>query len=97
VKILAIEKEPSNARPEASKPYLRTEAARVWELYQSGIIREMCFRQDRTEAVPVLECTGTEEAYEILGSLPLVREGFIAFDVIPLRPYPGFTRLFVPD
>jgi hypothetical protein len=30
----------------------------------------------------------------ILADLPFVREGLIAFDLIPLRAYPGFERLF---
>jgi hypothetical protein len=30
----------------------------------------------------------------VLETLPLVREGLIAFEVIPLKPYPGLWRLF---
>jgi hypothetical protein len=29
-----------------------------------------------------------------LATLPLVSQGLIDFDLIPLRPYPGFARLF---
>ncbi|NPV71042.1 MAG: hypothetical protein HPY55_10415 [Firmicutes bacterium] len=43
----------------------------------------------------ILECTGPAEAPEILATLPLVQQGLIEFDVIPLKPYPGFSRLFV--
>jgi hypothetical protein len=46
------------------------------------------------EAVLVLECTDVEEANEVLNTLPLVKEGLITFDFIPLAPYPGFARLF---
>jgi hypothetical protein len=31
----------------------------------------------------------------VLGMLPLVQQGLITFEVIPLVPYPGFSRLFV--
>jgi hypothetical protein len=34
------------------------------------------------------------EAAKILDQLPLVREGFISFKLIPLAPYDGFARLF---
>jgi hypothetical protein len=30
----------------------------------------------------------------VLGTLSLVQAGLIAFEVIPLKPYPGLARLF---
>jgi hypothetical protein len=66
----------------------------VWDLYQAGTIRELYFRQDEPSAVLILECQGVEEAFDLLDTLPLVREGLIAFDVIPPVAYPGFSRLF---
>jgi hypothetical protein len=30
----------------------------------------------------------------LLSELPYVREGLITFDLIPLKAYPGFARLF---
>jgi hypothetical protein len=99
MKILALEQEISGATPEQFMPYLKAEAAHIWQLYKSGHIREMFFRQDRKEAVLVLECVDTKEAHKLLGTLPLVQAGLIQFDVIPLVPYPGFERLFgeTPD
>jgi len=41
-----------------------------------------------------LECDSSDEAASILATLPYVREGLIAFDLIPLKAYPGFARLF---
>jgi len=73
---------------------LREEALRAWALYQSGAVRELHFRADREEAVLVLECADAAEARTILARLPLVREGLIDFELVPLRPYPGFARLF---
>jgi len=94
MKILAMEIETENVVPGQFAPHSKAEAKRVWELYQSGIIRELYFRGDHSEAVLVLECADADEAREILGSLPLVEAGLIRFDVIPLIPYPGFARLF---
>jgi muconolactone delta-isomerase len=94
MKILALETEIPDVTEEAFKPYLAEEAARVWELYQAGVFRELYFRQDEPCAVLVLECDDVEAAQEALNSLPLVREGLIAFGLIPLAPYPGFARLF---
>ena len=78
---------------EQFKPHLEAEASRAWDLYQAGVFREMYFT-DRHEAVLILECAGVDEAQQVLDTLPLVREGLIAFDLIPLKPYSGFARLF---
>jgi muconolactone delta-isomerase len=94
MKILAIEKEILGISDDAFRPYLEAEAARAWELYQSGIVRELYFRQDWPGAVLVLECSDAEEAEQVLGTLPLVKQRLIAFDIIPLGPYTGFSRLF---
>jgi len=94
MKILAIEKEIPNISPEQFAPHHKAEALRIWELYKSGQLREIYFRQDRSEAVLVLECADKETAHQVLGSLPLVQAGLIEFEVIPLVPYPGFERLF---
>lgn len=94
MKILALEKESPNTMPEQFTPHLKAEAARVWELYKSGELREIYFRGDRSEAVLILECVDVEEAESLLATLPLMKEGLIEFEVIPLVPYPGFERLF---
>ena len=44
----------------------------------------------------VLECSDVAEAVAALASLPMVSAGLIEFEVLPLRAYPGFARLFEP-
>ena len=94
MKILAMQKEVPGVREDDFKPHLKEEAARVWELYRLGVFRELYFRKDRPGAVLILECADVEEAGHLLKTLPLVREALIDFDIIPLKPYPGFARLF---
>jgi Muconolactone delta-isomerase len=94
MKILALEQEIPGTRPEQFALLLNIEAAHIWELYLSGGLREIYFRQDRSEAVLILECADAEEARKLISSLPLVQAGLIHFEVIPLVPYPGFERLF---
>ena len=94
MKILALEQELPGATAENFQIQTKAEARKAWELHQAGIIRELYFRADRNEAVLVLECASSEEAQGILAELPFVREGLIAFELIPLKAYPGFERLF---
>lgn len=93
--ILALEVDVENADSSCETPaLLREEAARVWELVQAGVIREIHFRADRSAAVLHMETASLEAAERALATLPLVRSGLIRFDLIPLRAYPGFARLF---
>ena len=96
MKILAIEREEEGVTKKDFEPHMKAEAAQAYELYQAGIIREIYFRQDEPIAVLILECTSMGEAKEALDSLPLVKAGLITFDLMPLKPYPGFARLFFP-
>ena len=93
MKILAIECEIAGLENPDFEPHLRHEAFRAWELFKLGFFREMYFNEHQ-EAVIILECCGTTHAEEILSTLPLVREGLIAFKVMELKPYNGFQRLF---
>jgi hypothetical protein len=94
MKILALEHENGPVSSQDFQPHLKAEAARVWQLYQAGVFREVYFRQDQTTAVIVLECESVQAARDVLATLPLVQAGLLTFELIPLRPYPGFARLF---
>jgi hypothetical protein len=95
MKILALEHELPSATVEQFQLYANDEAHKVWELHQAGIIREPYFSVDKNEAVLVLECASVNEAQEILATLPFVQKKLISFEVIPLKAYSGFERLFV--
>jgi hypothetical protein len=97
MKILALEHELPNINAERFQQYAKEEARKVWELTRVGTIRESYFRADRNEAVLMLECESVEEAQENLSTLPFVRNELIAFDLIPLKAYPGFERLFAKE
>lgn len=94
MKMIALEKERPGVTLEQLQPYLKPEAARVWELYQSGHVREAYFHAEKHTAVLVLECGDPQEARTLLQTLPLVEAGHITFDLLPLVPYDGFARLF---
>jgi len=94
MKILALERELPGTSPDGFKRFAEDEARKAWELHQAGLIRELYFRADQSTAVLVLECDSTKQADNMLAELPFVREGLIVFDLIPLKAYTGFQRLF---
>jgi muconolactone delta-isomerase len=95
MKFIALEIDKANATAADFEPHLKNEAQHVWELQQQGIIREVYFRADQHTAVLILECESLSQARELLSSFPLVQQGLVHFDIIPLVPYSGFSRLFV--
>ncbi len=72
MEILALERELPGAKQEIDRSLLRREAQRVWELVQSGALRETYFDAGRRTAVLVLECAHAAEARALLATLPLV-------------------------
>jgi len=94
MKILALEHELPGASPQAFQDLAKEEARKAWELHQAGVIRELYFRADRDTAVLILECRSVEEAASLLAGLPYVAQGLIDFELVPLKAYPGFERLF---
>jgi hypothetical protein len=93
MRILAIERERPGAASQLTPVLLRDEAAAVWALQKSEVIREIWFTCATKCAVVLLECASEAEARQHLAALPLVRAGCIEFDVHALRSYDGFDRL----
>lgn len=78
-------------------PFFKEEAAQAWAYYKEGFFRDMNFRADRPGVVNILEADSVEAAEAKLQKLPLAREGFMTFTVIPLA-YPQFLEnLFATD
>lgn len=97
MKILALERENPSAAPRDFAPHLKAEAAAVWQLQQSGLLRQIDFNAEQHTAVLLLECESKAQAAEVLSQMPLVQAGLIHFEIIPLAPYDGFARLFAQN
>ncbi|MCU0301494.1 MAG: hypothetical protein MUF35_07805 [Candidatus Nanopelagicales bacterium] len=83
MQLLAIEHAAPGATDAAyTAALLRAEAEHLWELQQAGFVRQ------------ALEADSPQAAQAVLAGLPLVRAGLIDFELVPLRAYPGFARLF---
>jgi hypothetical protein len=94
MKVLALGRDTAPADDPRFAELRPAEARRAWDLYQADVIREIYFRADRPNGVLVLEVPDLVAAREVIDSLPLVAAGLIDFDLVPLKPYPGFARLF---
>jgi len=94
MRIIALEKELSNARTIDFRKNAKAEAKALWQLYLSGIVRECYFQKDENLAVLILEAKNKNAANKELNKLPFVSKKLIGFELIPLKPYPGFQRLF---
>jgi hypothetical protein len=92
MKILALEKELKTVDWEKESLILVEEAKAVYEMLLTGSLREIYFTENKN-AVIMLECESIIEAKHLLDSLPLVQKGIIAFEIMELHPYTGFTRL----
>jgi hypothetical protein len=94
MKILALEKELDNTRTIDFRKNAKAEAKAIWNLYLKGVVREVYFKKDENLAVLILEARNKQSANRELNKLPFVNKKLIKFDLIPLKPYPGFQRLF---
>ena len=94
MKFLLLEKEAENLAAQHFKPYLEEEAQHVWKLVQEGVIRETYFDADQHTAVLVMECESKEKVEALTAAFPMVQAGLIRFEIISLKPYDGYSRLF---
>lgn len=93
MKILAIETELKKLNANSDKEILKQEALEVLDLQQKDILREIYFDENHC-AVLILECNDKTAAEKIFSELPLVKNGYIQFEIKELHPYTGFSRLF---
>lgn len=81
----------SNEQIAAMRP---REAAAVWKLVASGVIREIWFCPERPAVIGMLECASIEEARATMRTLPMPVAGLIDFEFFTLLPYDQFGMLF---
>jgi len=93
MQILAIDKIAEGVTAAMLEPHLPKELAATINLYLKEKIRTFYFRKDRVGVVLILECVDVQEAREILSTLPMVEEGLLDFDLIPIGPLMPLGRL----
>jgi hypothetical protein len=65
------------------RPHVREEAAELWRLWGNEHLRSIHSRADRSGIVAMLEADDISAAQEVAQSLPMVKMGLLAVEVIP--------------
>ncbi|SFE55018.1 hypothetical protein SAMN05216563_106106 [Phytobacter palmae] len=94
MRILCLDIPAPDVTLERYAPHLTAEALHAWELYKSGFIRDIYFRQDRPGVAIFLECDTVDEANRIMAKFPLAMAGLLTFECIPLGSFISWENLF---
>ena len=95
MKILVMPKPIEGVSREELLQHAPAEVRAVWDLYEQGICREFYTRANEPGRVVMLfESESVEAVNEVLATLPFARLHLIDFDLIPLAPFTGLSRLF---
>jgi hypothetical protein len=73
---------------------LNEELRESWKLFSANVIREAYATADPTRVVFVLEAGDLAAAQAALRQLPLVESGHFTVQLIELRPFANWARLF---
>ena len=94
MKLLCLDIPNPNATLEQYSPHLHNEVRHGWELYKSGFIRDIYFRQDRVGVAIIAEADSVDAARAKLMEFPLAKVDLICWEIIPLGPMLNWEMLF---
>lgn len=66
----------------------------VWELYLSGMIREMYVREDDRGTVFVAEAPDAVTIRDALATAPLIQSGQVTGEIVGLKPFSPLATAF---
>lgn len=94
MQVLVIARIKSGIPVEQVLPFVSAEAAQAWEFYASEQIRQMYYIADLSGAIMIWEGESVESVTQEVQKLPMVKEGILACEILPLKPYTGYESLF---
>jgi muconolactone delta-isomerase len=94
VQFLIIGRIKAETKIEQVLSVVKSEAAKVWELYASDRLRSIHYIADKSGAVLLCEANTIEEINAMIAQLPMAQANVMKFEVIPLLPYTGTEELF---
>jgi len=80
--------------PAQLAPHGRTEAGAVWREIAAGRFRQVLLTTNRPGAVIEMEAADVTEAEAAMAALPLVANGFVEVEYLPVAPYRNLEALF---
>lgn len=93
MQILALSRRLPGTTPAQLAAHAATEAAAALALVESGHVRSIHMCPERPGSMIVMECDSLDHARALLGTLPMVRQELITFDLSRMLPYTGFRAL----
>jgi hypothetical protein len=78
MRILCLDIPAAGASLEKYAPHLDAEVLHAWELYKSGFIRDIYFRQDRPGVAIFLECASVDEAMNVMAEFRWQKQDYYA-------------------
>ena len=94
MKLLCLDIPNPGATLEQYDPHLQDEVRHGWNLYKSGFIRDIYFRQDRVGVAIIAEADSVDAARAQLMEFPLAKANLIDWEIIPLGPMVNWEILF---
>jgi hypothetical protein len=94
MQVLVIARVKAGIAIEQVLPFVSVEAAQAWEFYASEQIRQMYYIADMSGAVMLWEGENVESVTQEVNKLPMVKEGILGCEILPLKPYTGYASLF---
>ena len=94
MKVLAVVNLAASADISELQHHLSDELRESWKLFSANVIREAYMTDDPSRVVFVFEAENTIAAETRLQELPLIKRGVFTVQLIELRPFTNWTRLF---
>ncbi|HLH96335.1 MAG TPA: dimeric alpha+beta barrel [Xanthobacteraceae bacterium] len=97
MKILALIGIARGASIETIRAEMANELKGSWQLFAAGVLREAYATAEPSRVIFVLEADDTAQAHEHLRKLPLVAAGLLSVELVQLRPFVNWSKLFSSD
>jgi hypothetical protein len=94
MQVLVIARIKAGIPVETVRSFVSAEAAHVWELYASEKIRQSYYIADMSGAVMIWEGESIELVTQEVNQLPMVQEGILVCEILPIKHYTGYASLF---
>jgi len=99
MQILVVLRTLPSTTPERLGPLVKPEAEEIWALHLNGTLRAAHFLQAPGAPFPngvtlMLETDSLATGEALIGALPMVAEGLIAAEILPLAPFTSYAALF---